>query len=102
MTSITIELNGSVGIAQASEYHTEINEALQAGNSLVFDLSETTEIDASTLQLMYAAKLFAEDSEATVDFENASEQLLQKLTDCGASSLLDTDEETTSETEQVD
>ena len=53
---MALELNGEQGIAVAAELKTRLIEALGSGGPLCLRFDEETELDVTSLQLLYAAQ----------------------------------------------
>lgn len=96
MTTSTITLEGSIGIAQAATLHSQIIDELESSESLAFDLSETRDLDASALQLLLAARQEKPDA-GEFSLQGMSDDLASVLRDSGAGCLTEASDETEAE-----
>ncbi|CCG40767.1 STAS domain-containing protein [Magnetospirillum molischianum] len=56
----TLVFSGDLALPRAEEMRDTLLAALDGGRSVVIDISQTTELDLSTIQLILAARLSAE------------------------------------------
>jgi anti-anti-sigma regulatory factor len=57
-----VRLAAAVTVSSAAELHKVLIAAIDSGRSIVIDLTETTELDISGIQLLYAARQAAEQA----------------------------------------
>ena len=89
MEALQIPLQGSVGVAHVAQLHTTAFEGIEAGSSIVFDLSEARDIDASIVQLMLATQALTDSRDLETKVIGISEMLSDSLTKFGAEELLE-------------
>jgi anti-anti-sigma regulatory factor len=68
---ILIRLKGELGVASAAEIKARLEQALATEQDLAISLEDATEIDATVMQLLYAAGLEASRRGRGYAFEGA-------------------------------
>lgn len=89
MEPIQIPLPGSVGVAHVAQLHTTALQGIEAGSSVVFDMSETRDMDASIVQLILAARTLTESRDLETKITGLSDSLSASLSKVGADALLE-------------
>lgn len=75
----TLKIEGEMTIFNVAAIKEQLATALQSGNKLEVDLSAVTEYDSAGLQLMVAAKKWADQQEIDLNFNQPSESVLSLL-----------------------
>ena len=58
----TLRLEGSLTVLQIGELRTQVMEALKSTKKLTLDLEQAAAVDVTCLQVLYAARRYAEDN----------------------------------------
>lgn len=89
MEALQISLSGSVGVAHVAQLHATALEAISAGSSVTFNMSETRDIDASIVQLVLATRALTQSQGLETSLVGLSEMLSDSLIRYGAEELLE-------------
>jgi len=72
-----LKLAGELSIYEAERLRQTLAEALETASNLTLDLSEVEKCDASAIQILYSARITADQSSKFIEIREASRPVLE-------------------------